>query len=301
MRDDLGIKKSRDYLTNLFGRRSVIALCSGIFTLALAFYGIIAGALRRVEVSGVNGFSSFIYFTMIANTLAAFSVAFVIPFAVEGIKKRHFVLPKWVALMNYISATSIAIIMIFTVGFMSWASPADAFDGINLVMHVFSPILMLIAFFQIENGYIYSKKDCFIGCIPCFIYAIVYFVEVVVIGETNGGWPDLYRIQKYMPPAIGISFIMLFGLCVSWLVAAISNYLTKKREEKMFLHWEKDVDPIEAKIEAYGLGNMMSNVKDKNSITIPLNILKQKKKKSNLDIEKLIEPYIEGLMNSKKQ
>lgn len=301
MRDDLTTIRSRDYLTNLFRRRSVIALCGGICALVLGFYGIIAGVIRNVEVAGKNGFFSFIYFTMISNTLAAFSMAFVIPFAVEGIKTRRFVLPKWVAVLNYISATSIAIIMLFTITFMSWVSPADAFDGINLVMHIFCPILILIAFFQIENGYIYSRKDCFTGCIPCFIYAIVYFIQVVIIGEANGGWPDIYHLQEHMPPMIAIPLMMLFALIVSWIVAIISNQLTKKREKKMFLHWDSDIDSIEAKIEAYGLGNMMSQVRDENSIIIPLDILKHLAKKSHINTEDLINPYIGGLMNSQKE
>ena len=300
MRENLATKKSRDYLINFFKYHSVIALCSGICTLILSFYGIIAGVIRTIEVMKINGFFSFIFFTMIANTLAALSVAFVIPFAVEGIKKKRFVLPKWVAIIHYISASSIAIVMVLVAAFMSWVSPYDAFGGINIITHVFCPLLILISFFQVENRYTYTVRDRFIGCIPFWIYGVIYFIEVVLIGETNGGWKDIYQIQEYMSPIMAMPFLMLIGLGVSWLVASISNYLTKKREEKMFNYWKKDIDPIEAKIEAYGLGNMMSNIKDENNIIIPIDILNYLAKKSNINSDDLIKSYITGLINSKK-
>ena len=301
MIENLAAKKSREYLTNFFKYRSVIALCSGICTLILSFYGIIAGVNRTIEVMKINGFFSFIFFTMIANTLAALSVAFVIPFAVEGIKKKRFVLPKWVAIIHYISASSIAIVMVLVVAFMSWISPYDAFGGINIITHAFCPLLILISFFQVENRYTYTVRDRFIGCTPFWIYGVIYFIEVVLIGETNGGWKDIYQIQEYMSPIVAMPFLILLGLGVSWLVASISNYLTKKREEKMFNYWKKDIDPIEAKIEAYGLGNMMSKIKDENSIIIPIDILNYLAKKANINSDDLIKSYITGLINSKKE
>jgi hypothetical protein len=133
-------KKSHEYLTNLFRHYSIIALCSGIFSLIFSFYGIIAGVIRTVERMKVNGFFAFAFFTMIANILASLSVSFVIPFAVEGIKKKRLVLPKWVAILHYISTTSIAVMFVFVLSFISWASPYDAFGDSNLVMHIFCPI-----------------------------------------------------------------------------------------------------------------------------------------------------------------
>ena len=107
----------REYLTVLLRRRSVIALCCGTITLMLSFYGIIAGVNRTIDVFHENGFTSFVYYTMISNTLAALSVAFVFPYAVEGVRKKRFVLPKWVAVMHYAATTSIAITMLFVLAF----------------------------------------------------------------------------------------------------------------------------------------------------------------------------------------
>ena len=301
MRENKEIKKSHDYLTNLFRHYSIIALCSGIFTLIFSFYGIIAGVIRTVERMKVNGFFAFAFFTMIANILAALSISFVIPYAVEGIKKKRFVLPKWVAIFHYISTTSIAIMLVFVLAFISWSSPYDAFGDSNLVMHIICPIFILVSFFQIENRYTYTIKDCFIGCIPLYIYEVVYYIEVVLIGEANGGWRDIYRVQEHLPTFVAILALMILGFVTSYIIAIISNYLTKKRENKMFLYWKNNIDPIEAKIEAYGLGNAMSKIKDDNNIMIPIDILDYISKKSNVSKEELINSYITGFISCQKE
>ena len=302
MGNNLIFKKSHDYLTNFFRHYSIIALCSGICSLIFAFYGIIAGVIRTVERMKVNGFFAFAFFTMIANILAALSIAFVIPFAVEGIKKKRFVLPKWVAIFHYISTTSVAIMLVFVLSFISWSSPYDAFGDSNLFTHVFCPILILISFFQIENRYIYTIKDCFIACIPLYIYEFVYYIEVALIGEANGGWKDIYHVQEHLSPVIAISSLMLLGFVTSYIIAVISNYLTKKRENKMFHYWnKKDIDPIEAKIEAYGLGSAVNKIKDENNIMIPIDILDYLSKKSNVNRDELIKSYITGFICSQKE
>lgn len=144
MKNNKRLKKGHDYLTNLFRHYSVIALCSGICTLIFSFYGIIAGVIRTVESMKANGFFAFAFFTMIANIMAALSISFIIPYAVEGIKKKRFVLPKWVAIFHYISTASIGVMLIFVLAFVSWSSPYDAFGDSNLYTHIICPIFILL-------------------------------------------------------------------------------------------------------------------------------------------------------------
>ena len=290
----------REYLTVLLRRRSMIALCCGTITLMLSFYGIIAGVNKTIAVLHENGFSSFVFYTMISNTLAALSVAFVFPYAVEGVRKKRFVLPKWVAVMHYAATTSIAITMVFVFAFISWVSPEDAFGGSNLVTHVFCPILILISFFQIESGHLFTWKDCLLGAVPICVYSIIYLIEVIVIGEANGGWPDIYHIKEYLSPILAIPLLLVtFGVGVA--VALLSNHLTKKRTDKMFLLWSEELEPIEVRIEAYGLGLMAGQHSDKNDIQIPCDILISLAKRYNIDPEDLIKPFMKGLMTELKE
>lgn len=290
----------REYLTVLLRRRSMIALCCGILTLMLSFYGIIAGVNKTIAVLHENGFSSFVYYTMISNTLAALSVAFVFPYAVEGVRKKRFVLPKWVAVMHYAATTSIAITMLFVLAFISWASPEDAFGGSNLVTHVFCPILILLSFFQIESGHIFTWKDRLLAIVPYCLYAVVYTIEVVVIGEENGGWKDIYHIKEFLSPLTAIPVLLLaFGVSIA--IALISNHLTKKRMKRMFSLWSEELEPIEVRIEAYGLGLMAAQRSDKNGIQIPYDILTFLAKKYGMDPEDLMKPFMKGLMTELKE
>ena len=75
-------------LTVLFKRRSEIALCCGILTLLLAFYGIISVLTRTMIIYHENGFLSFSYSTIVSYMLAALSAAFGLPHIAEGIRKR---------------------------------------------------------------------------------------------------------------------------------------------------------------------------------------------------------------------
>ncbi|MBR3641739.1 MAG: hypothetical protein IKN53_06915, partial [Oscillibacter sp.] len=210
-------------------------------------------------------------------------------------------LPKWVAMMHYLATTSIAIMMVFVLAFMSWASPKTAFGGFNLVVHIFCPMLILISFFQMENGHLYSRKDRLIGILPFTVYLVVYLIEVVAIGQENGGWPDIYRIREFMSPAVAVPMLTLFAFIVSTAVALLSNELTKRREKKTYRLWQEDLDPIEVRIEAYGIGRMAGQCSEKNNVRIPYDILEYLAERYHLKIEDLMEPFVKGMLIERKE
>ena len=220
-------ENSREHLTVLLRRRSVIALCCAVLTLMLAFYGVIAGVNRTVEVYHENGFTSFIFFTMLSNTFAALSAAFVFPYTVEGVRKKRFTLPKWVSVVHYMATVSITITMVVVLAFLSFVSPEEALGGANLVTHVFCPLLILISFFQMESGILFTWKERLLGILPFCLYLIVYLIEVAVIGEANGGWPDIYHILDFLPPFWAVLVALMFAFGTGTAVALLSNFLTK--------------------------------------------------------------------------
>ncbi len=293
--------QSREYLTGLLRRRSVVAFLCGILTLTLSFYGIIAGVNRTVSLLHRDGFTSFIYYTMLSNALAALSAAFVFPYTVEGIRRKRFALPRWVAVTHYTAAVSISFMMIFVFAFISWASPDDAFGGPNLVTHVFCPLLILISFFQMESGHLFTLKDRLAGIVPFCIYLTVYVIEVAVIGESNGGWPDIYHVQEFLPPVLAVPTALLLAFCVSTVIAALSNRLTKKRTEKIYLLWRGDMDPVEVRIEAYGIGRMAGRYGDRNGIQIPYDILTHLAERYHLETEDLMKPFVTGVLMGLKE
>ena len=293
--------RRREIITYMIRRRSIVALICGIFTLLLGFYGIIAGINKTIAELNKDAFYSFIYYTMLVNTMAALSVSFIIPYAIDGIKKERFTLPGWISMMQYLATSSICIMLVFVFAFMSWASPDDAFGGSNIVTHVFCPTLILIAFFQIENGYRYRFKDMLMGGIPYYAYIVIYFIEVVIIGEENGGWPDIYHITDYLNPLIAVPLLLLFGFGISALVAATSNMISKRREAKLFCYWDKDADPVDVLIEAYALGIMTGKNSVDADIRIPIDVLSLLAKRYGLNVEDLIKPFIKGFQIGLKE
>ncbi len=287
---------SREYLTVLLRRRSVIALCCAVLTLMLSFYGIIAGVNRTVGIFHENGFSSFIFYTMLSNMFAALSAAFVFPYTVEGVRRKRFILPEWVSVLHYMATVSITITMVFVLAFISWVSPDDAFGGPNLVTHVFCPLLILISFFQMESGNLFAWKERLLGMLPFCLYLIVYLIEVAVIGEANGGWADIYHIMEYVSPFLAVPLMLLFAFGTATAVALLSNRLTKKRSKKIYLLWQEDLDPIEVRIEAYGLGRMASQHGEKDSVQIPFDILNYLARRYHLETEDLMKPFVKGLL-----
>lgn len=295
------IKQCREYTTNLFKRRSIIALCAGLLTIMLSFYGIIAGVNKTVAVMGKNAFTSFYFFTMISNTLAALSATFTVPYAVEGIRKKRFTLPGWISVMHYSATVSVTIVMLFTVFVMSWISPEDAFGDFNIVLHVFCPILILVSFFQTENEHIYSVKDQLLGVAPFFIYAIVYYIEAILIGEGNGGWQDIYGVKGFPRYRLSSALLLLSAVGISYLIRMLSNRLTNIRNKKMFSFWREDADPIEVRIEAYGLGVMIGLHGEKNNIQVPYDILEYLAEKYQLNVDNLTKPFMTGVLNGIKE
>ena len=292
--------KKNDYVTRLMKRRSIVAICAGVFTVIISFYGIIAGVNKTNVVLSKNGFFSFIYFTMISNTLAMLSAAFTIPFAVEGIRKKRFTLPRWIALMHYSATISVTVMLFSVICFISWVSPDDAFGGANIVTHIFCPVLILISFFQIENEYTYTIKNQSLGLVPLCLYIIAYFVEVILIGEANGGWPDIYHIKDFLPYYLAIPVLFIFGIGISLAIRILSNRLTDIRRARMFSLWKEDADSSEVCMEAYNLGVMIGLKGEKNNIQIPYDVLEYLAKKYGLNVDELTKPFMKGIMDGLK-
>jgi hypothetical protein len=276
-------------------KRSIIALCSGILEMIFVFPALMMGFNEMGVVWGTNIFWSYMYFTMISNTMAAISVAFVIPFAVEGIRKKRFILPGWIAVLLFISTTSETTICIILTVLMKYIPHERIFGHGGIYAHFICPILVFILFFQIESGYQYKRNDRILACLPFFIYIILYYVMVVIIGKENGGWDDIYNIMGIMTPFAAILFCVIAVYTVSLIIAKISNYLGKKRTEKKFRFWTSDVKPMEARIEAYGLGIMMAHGMDKNNIEIPYDILEELEKRYDIEPSDMINLFIKGL------
>ena len=203
-------------------REAVFALVSAIIIVLCAVIGIVMN-LTTVEDQNFDhmGIQTFCMFTVNSNILVALGMGLIIPYAIDGLKKSYFHLPNW--LVSFLLAGTVAVTLTFLVSLFV-LSPFKGFKliftGSRFFLHGIGPILSFIAFsFFISDHYI-SFKECFQSLLPVLIYAGIYLILAVLIGEERGGWNDFYGFNTYVP-----FWIPLMLLCpITFGIASILRY-----------------------------------------------------------------------------
>ena len=291
---------NRNYIIGLSKWRSRLALIAVLVTVLCSLYGIVGSIVLYTE-NGQTVPELFKWFTTNTNSLTASAACMIIPFAVEGIRKKHFTYPEWVAALHYSGVVCATLTMVFSVAFMSWVDPYAAFGGYNTYLHIVCPILVLVSFFLVESGRRYSLRNALVACIPAVIYMFIYVIEVVLIGKENGGWEDMYRVMEFMPFWLAWLAAVALTVCISLLVRQLYNRLSAYRQERMNRHlWPLDVNPLEINIEMFGLGRYMGKHADREFVELPLNLINQIAVRYGLKTEDLIKPYTRGFLDSVK-
>ena len=294
------MKKSgtrRAYLVSLYKWRSITALFAGLLAFLVSFIGVMFGMIHQIEVELSPGIQFFQFFTFQTNALNILAAGVLIPFAVEGIRKKRFVCPRWVSLLHCSAVNSILIVMIFTLTCISWYDPDKAFGGSNVFLHLVAPTLIFTAFVLVESLHSFSVKDAFLCLIPFAFYAVQYLVFVFFIGEENGGWKDLYHLKDIMPVWVSIPGMLLLGLIVSFLTRWIHNRLVLVHRRKLFSCLDGEADPVEIRVEAFGLGRYLGIHCETESVEIPLDILQHLSKHYQIPIQDLVRPFTRGVLD----
>ncbi|MBR5755966.1 MAG: hypothetical protein IKX96_00250 [Firmicutes bacterium] len=293
-------QSTRQYLVNIHKWRSTLALIACSVTLICSVSAIIATIARNIG-NGETLSSVFMYFTTLSNMLTTLASSFIFPYAVNGIRKKRFVMPKWLYMVHYSGAICTTLVFIFAMVFILPYNRQFAIGGSNFYLHVICPIEVLISFELIEATYKYSKKDIMICLVPFLIYSIVYIVMVVFVGEANGGWPDIYMVCTFVPVYVSFPAMWVLAAAVALGIKKLSNVLNRKREAQLVSFWKEDADPVEINIEVYGLGRFYGLHGDKNDLSVPLDILESVSKRYRLDADKLYNVYVKGLLHGIKE
>lgn len=291
---------AKQYLIDLQKWRSRTALIACVITLFFALYGI-AGGLVQYAYHGDIAKELFRYFTVDSNCLTAFAASILIPFAVEGIRKKRFSYPKWAAMIHYSGTICTTLTMVFAMCFISWYNPELAFGGYNILLHIVCPSMVLISFFLVESHFHYTVKDVLLCMIPIAVYAVVYIFNVVILTEANGGWPDIYSLTSFLPIPVTLVGMFLLAFGVAMAIRAVYHRLGAERIKKQYGVWKDDMDPVEIRIEMYGLGRYAGHHEDRSYAILPLDIIDLLAEKYQIDKQDLINPYIRGLLDGQKE
>ena len=294
-------RSGRGYIIALSGWRSRLALIAALITVSFSLYGITGGMIYYTQI-GKTTAELFHWFTINSNFLTGFGAALIIPYAVEGIRRKHFSYPRWIAMLHYSGMVCTTLTMVFSVGIMSWVDPEAAFGGYNRYLHILCPIMVLVSFFLVESGCRYTRRDVLLAAVPSLVYEAVYLYEVVIVGEANGGWEDMYHMAEYVPIGVSVLVITVMALGISALIRLLYNRLARYRARRLEAGlWPPDTDPVEINIELFGLGRYMGKHADTDFIELPLDLIRLIAARYGLKTEALVRPYIRGFLDSQKE
>lgn len=293
-------KVSRHYLVNIQKWRAVVALIACIVTLIAAVISIDIAIIRHIK-QGRAILDVFIYFTTLANMLTALASSFIIPFAIDGIRKKRFITPKWLSMMHYSGTICLSIVFVFAMVFILPINSTLAIKGHNFYLHIICPLAVIVSFLLMESDHNYSMKETLLCLTPYILYSIVYSVMVAFIGEANGGWRDIYKLNIVLPAYISFPIMWCLGIAIAITIKTIYGRINNYRKKKMIASWRENADPVEVNIEIYGLGRYYGLHGEKNNLTIPYDILENVAEHYHMNIEDLYKVYTKGLINGIKE
>ena len=247
------------------------------------------------------GIRTFCMFTVNSNILAALSSFAIIPYAIDGLRKKEYILPNWVVVFMLTGTTAVALTFLVSLFILS---PVKGFvlifTGSRFFLHGVCPILNILAFCVFVTSHKITVKQSFFALIPVAIYAIVYFVMVVLIPKDLGGWDDFYGFATRVPIWISatVSLPLTFG--ITTLVRLWHNHSFSKRrqnEAQIFLDY---FEGKEAREILFEMGKARAKIQPYGDVILPTLVIKKIVyfTDSDLSINDACRLYLDGYLDA---
>ena len=247
------------------------------------------------------GIRTFCMFTVNSNILAALSSFAIIPYAIDGLRKKEYVLPNWVVVFMLTGTTAVALTFLVSLFILS---PVKGFvlifTGSRFFLHGVCPILNILAFCVFVTSHKITVKQSFFALIPVAIYAIVYFVMVVLIPKDLGGWDDFYGFATRVPIWISATVILPLTFGITTLVRLWHNHSFSKRrqnEAQIFLDY---FDGKEAREILFEMGKARAKIQPYGDVVLPTMVIKKIVyfTDSDLSINDACRLYLDGYLDA---
>lgn len=179
------------------------------------------------------GLRTFCMFTVNSNILAAAAMAMVIPYTLDGLRKHNYHLPRWIVVLVYAGVTAVALTFLISLFVLApFKGFVLIFTGSRFFLHGVCPILAVVAFCFFMTAQRLRLVDSLIALIPVLIYAVLYTVMVVVIGEDSGGWNDFYGFFTHLPMWVPLAAIMPLTFLIAIGIRVLHNRSFDRREKE---------------------------------------------------------------------
>ncbi|MBQ9152659.1 MAG: hypothetical protein IJ130_02455 [Solobacterium sp.] len=249
------------------------------------------------------GWKSFHMFTILANMFMGIAAAMCIPYAVDGLRYDNYHLPRWIVNVLFMATTGVALTFLIAVTVLS---PMTSYYRMmlfsnNILFHTINPILSILLFIFINSDHRVSLKSSFIAVSPVALYAVLYFVQVFLLGEENGGWRDHYQIKEvtqYIPLPLVVLGMILIDFAVAALLRFAHNRVHEKRKketERYYQYSEAYAYPdIQSAVRALALANREND--QGGELIVPRRIMRmmENKYQSSLPMDELCRLYIDA-------
>ena len=221
-----------DRVMKITRRQCLLAMISALTVVVCVCIGV---TMNLTTVADENfdhmGLRTFCMFTVNSNILAAAAMAMVIPYTMDGLRTHNYYLPRWIVDVVYAGVTAVALTFLVSLFVLS---PVKGFvlifTGSRFFLHGVCPILAVAAFCFFMTQKELRIRDSLLAMIPVLIYAAVYFVMVVVLGEEKGGWNDFYGFATRVPWKVTAIAIMPLTFLIATGIRVLHNRARNRRK-----------------------------------------------------------------------
>ena len=204
----------------------ITGIVMGVIMVILSILALILNVANYFqEFSPESGMGTLRMFTTLSNLLVAIGAFLIISYQIDGLRRGEYHLPHWIIDLLYVGVTGVSITFVAAISVISVAQGFSVamFSRSNIFLHTINPIIAMILFTYINCDHHIKFSKSFITLIPITIYAVVYYVMAIAIGEANGGWRDVYKLNAYLPWPIMYILLALAAFGISNLLRFLHN------------------------------------------------------------------------------
>lgn len=221
-----------DRVMKITRRECLLALFSALTVVVCVCIGVTMNLTTLADENFDHmGLRTFCMFTVNSNILAAGAMAMVIPYTMDGLRTHNYHLPRWIVDVVYAGVTAVALTFLVSLFILA---PVKGFllifSGSRFFLHGVCPVLAVLAFCFFMSQKRMGFWDSLFALIPVIIYAAVYFIMVVVIGEENGGWNDFYGFATFIPWWVSAIALVPVSLLIATGIRALHNRSRDRRK-----------------------------------------------------------------------
>ncbi len=175
----------------------------------------------------VTGAAAFRYFTVDSNVLAALSSLILMVYAAKQLGGSSEP-PVWVRILSLAAAASVTLTMLTVVLFLGpfvYSFP-PLFKGINLPLHLTTPLIEILAYSVLESigGVRVKRRFMILGTVPMVLYGGVYCAMAVILKR----WPDFYAFNRNGSFPLSAVIMIAFTAAISYALGLLGNLVVKK-------------------------------------------------------------------------